>query len=114
MLKEIQQFKDYLSSQQLTLLVILLLGMLSLTIREVPFLNLYFPTSTPLIVISLGIIILFNLYRQFLFWLFLILLTLILYLGQVTTQAEELADFIFVILLILVLAETKNFLQTLK
>lgn len=108
MLKKLKQLKDQFFLKQQAFLILIFLGLLSLTVREIPFLNLYFPRSTPLVILSLGLVILFNLYWKLFFWLFLVSLTAILTLGGIITQAEALADFAFLILFILVVTEIKD------
>jgi len=114
MTKKQEQIKNYFYSRQQPLLVLIFLEFLSFVLREIPFLNLFLPQNTPLIIISLGLVVLFNLYRNFIFWSILTFLMFFLYLFQFIPQAEVLANFTFAVLSILIMIEIINFFRNLK
>lgn len=107
---KIEKIKEYLHNHQNLLFVALFSGVIFLLIREIPFLNLYFPSSTPLIAVLITIIILFNLYKLPAFLLGLAFILAILYLFKIT-QAEQIAILTFVILFILIIDETISFFK---
>jgi len=112
--QKIKKITDFFYRHQTSLIISLFIGVTLILIQELPFVNLYMPTVTPVWVFLVSIVILFKLFRmpKFLFGLFL--LTIILYLFQLTLQVEQLANLFFVLLFILVIDGIVSLYKSIK
>lgn len=93
-------------------LILLSLAVVLLVVRDVPFLNIFFPQNTIFSVIFITAVILFGFYRKILFYSVFTILTIFLYIAKLTFQAEQTAILIFVVLSILILDEMISFIRT--
>jgi len=100
------KIKEYLSNKQGAILFLVSFGLLLLIIRDVPFLNIFFPENATLFIILVTTTVLFKLYRSYIFFLILTVPMMILSVTGSVSQAEQLAIFTFVILFILILDQT--------
>lgn len=107
----VREIEALIESQRVKLLIIMSLGVILLVIRDVPFLNIFFPQNTIFSVIFTASVILFGFYRKILFFLVFTILTIFLNFAKLTLQAEQAAILVFVILSILTLDEFISFLR---
>jgi hypothetical protein len=108
---KIKKISQYIYDNRNLFLFALSLGVISIIIQEVPFINLYLPYNTPLIVILVSIIILFNLFRIPKLFFALIFITIVLCVLQLSSQAEQVSNLIFVLLFILVISHVISFFK---
>lgn len=107
----IQKIKEYFSKRQNIILTLLCFGVILAIIRDVPFFNLIFPENTSLFLIFVLTVALFRWYRNYIFFLILIIPTVILnFMGSVM-HSEQVTILIFVILLMLIIDQTFAFLK---
>lgn len=102
----INKIKEYFYARQNRILAILSLSVLFLLIREIPFLNIFFPESTAFGVAILSILILFKLYKNIIFLIFLAVFSFILYISEVVDNADQLAVLILLCLILNIAEET--------
>lgn len=101
----INKLKEYFYKIQNRILAILSLSVLFLVVKEIPFLNIFFPDSTSFGVALISILILFKLYKNLIFIIFIGVLSFILYISDVVNQADQLAVLILVCLILYLLEE---------
>jgi len=100
------KIKDYLYNKQARILFLASFGLLLLIVREVPFLNIFFPENAIPFAISIAAIVLFKWYRSYIFFLILTVAMIIPTFTGSISQAEQLAILIFVILVIFIADQT--------
>jgi len=102
---DIKRIEAFIDNQKAKLLVIISLAVMLLVIRDVPFLNIFFPQNTIFASISVLTIVLFRLYKNVLFILSLAILTMILLMLRLNFQAEQTAILTFFVLSVFILEE---------
>lgn len=105
------EIRDYFYKRRSTFLILLTLGVLLLIVREIPFLNIFFPQNTTLSIISLATILMLRWYKSYLFFVFLLACLFVATLLGLLVQTEQAAVFIFVILIALIVDETLSFIK---
>ena len=106
-----EKIKTYFINKQYNILILLTLGVALLVIREVPFLNIFFPENTTLSIFIVLSVAVLGLYRNYIVLFFLAIILLPLHLMNLFIQAEQMAIIIFVILVILIFDETISFFK---
>jgi len=101
----INKIQKYFYKRQNRILAILSLSVLFLIVKEIPFLNIFFPDSTPFGVALLSILILFKLYKNITFIIFLVVSSFILFVSDVVDHADQVAVLILVCLILYLLEE---------
>lgn len=112
--QKIKKITDFFYRHQTNLVISLFIGVTLILIQELPFVNLYMPKATPVWVFLVSLVILFRLFIKLKFLFSLFLAVIVLYLFQLTLQAEQLATFIFVLLFIAVIGEIISFYKGIK
>jgi len=107
----VEKTKSYFQKKQFNILVLLIFGVILLVLREVPFLNIFFPENTTLSIFVVIFVAVLRLYKNYYFLLFLALILLLLHLLDLFIQAEQLAIITFVILVLLIIDETISFFK---
>ncbi|HBB76663.1 MAG: hypothetical protein A2186_03230 [Candidatus Levybacteria bacterium RIFOXYA1_FULL_41_10] len=107
----INRIKEYFYKRQNRILVILSLSVLFLVVKEIPFLNIFFPDNAAFGVALISILILFKLYKNTIFIIFLAFFSFILYITEVVNHADQLAVLILVCLTVYMLEEATVFLR---
>src|SRR3989344_4606539 len=102
----VNKIKEYFYRRQERILVILSLSILFLVVREIPFLNIFFPEKTAFVVTVLSILILFKLYKNIIFLIFLTVFGFTLYISDVANQADQVAVLILVCLILFLIEES--------
>lgn len=105
-----KRIKNYFLQRQNIILILLSLGVLLLIVRDVPFLNIFFPQNSILAAMFIIITILFKWYKNYLFFLILVIPTIILFITR-SSQAEQLAILIFFILALVIVDETISLIK---
>ena len=102
----INKTKEYFYARQNRILAILSLSVLFLLIKEIPFLNIFFPESTAFGVAILSILILFKLYKNIIFLIFLTVFGFILYISDLVNQADQVAVLILICIILFLIEES--------
>lgn len=112
--EKIKKTGTYLYNRRNLLLLAFSLTIVFLLIQEIPFFNLFLPQSTPITVFVISIIILLGLFKNPVFLLVLTLITIFLFFLQLTSQAEQMANLIFLLILTFVIVEIFNYCKNIK
>ncbi len=102
----INKIKAYFYKRQNRILAILSLSVLFLLVKEIPFLNIFFPDNTAFGVALLSILILFKLYKNIIFIIFLAVFSFILYITDLVDQADQIAVLILICIILFLIEES--------
>lgn len=100
------KIKEYFYGRENIVLILLSLGVILLLIRDVPFLNIFFPDYTTLSFLFIVASFLFKWYKAISFYIILITVTALSFFANSSVVTEQLAILIFVILTINIVDQT--------
>lgn len=100
------KIKEYFYGKENIILILLSLGLISLTVRDIPFLNIIFPNYATISVLFLTAIYLLKWYKKYIFYILLTIVTVISYFAGSIAQAEQLGILVFVVLTINIIDQT--------
>lgn len=97
------KIKKYFYGKENTILILLSLAVIFLILKDIPFLNIIFPNYATISVLFVVASFLLGWYKNFLFYVLLVFITVVSYFAGSVSQTEQLAILTFFILSIFII-----------